>query len=199
MDITYEDFRHFNANIDLRVLTPGSNAGEFVHLLSALERPSERWQSDREWAQQSLRDAISLLSVWSVATPMQRAVVNTCCPCWLNGGCRRSNPPLLDEVLSWVRSLTGTHQLRALVVIDEVSNAHWRIASGLGRAVTLTRVPPCKVALALACGDVFGALRATAARRSRIRGNVLEPFNIESGLRARRSSTLGLSRCALPG
>src|SRR5688572_18001894 len=60
-DITFEDLKTYNAGVDLRILTPGSNAGEFVHLLSALERPSARWQSDRESAQQSLSDAISLL------------------------------------------------------------------------------------------------------------------------------------------
>src|SRR5690606_13112841 len=59
--ISYEHLRNYNASTHVRVLTPGSNAGELVHLLSALERPSERWHVDREAAEQSLSAAISLL------------------------------------------------------------------------------------------------------------------------------------------
>lgn len=39
----------------------GYSAAERVHLLASLERPSERWVSDRESAEQSLSAAISLL------------------------------------------------------------------------------------------------------------------------------------------
>ncbi len=56
-----EHLRSYNQSTHLRVLTPGSRAGELVHLLSALERPSERWNTDRESAEQSLSAAISLL------------------------------------------------------------------------------------------------------------------------------------------
>ncbi len=59
--ITPERLRSYNQSLGLRILTPGSSAGERVHLLSALERPSERWRSDRESASLALSAAISLL------------------------------------------------------------------------------------------------------------------------------------------
>ncbi len=39
----------------------GATAGELLHVLSSLERPSERWQSDPEAARDSLSAAVSLL------------------------------------------------------------------------------------------------------------------------------------------
>lgn len=59
--ITPEHLRQYNQPTRLRVLMPGSSAGDQVHLLSALERPSERWHVDREAAEQSPSAAISLL------------------------------------------------------------------------------------------------------------------------------------------
>lgn len=209
--VSYEDLKAYNQGVDFRVLTPGSNAGEFVHLLSELERPSERWQSDRESAQQSLSDALSLLlrlvgrdadparsrehvllSVLAerrlsahqpadlsaliqdvldppvaqlgaltldefisatqrgaLAAALNALLVAPTFSSWRQGTSldvgswltsRDGRTPavvfsvahlegqertlvlslLLDEVLSWVRTLTGTQQLRALVVIDEV-------------------------------------------------------------------------------
>jgi len=44
----------------VRVLTPGSSAGEALHMLSSLERPSPRWQSDPETARDALSAAVSL-------------------------------------------------------------------------------------------------------------------------------------------
>jgi len=49
------------ASTDMRVITPGSSAGEMLHVLSSLERRSERWDSDPESARASLSAAISLL------------------------------------------------------------------------------------------------------------------------------------------
>ena len=59
--IHHEHVRQYNDSTQIRVLTPGSSAGELVHLLSALERPSLRWHEDKQAAQQSLSAAISLL------------------------------------------------------------------------------------------------------------------------------------------
>ncbi len=203
--------RSYNESTHIRVLTPGSSAGELVHLLSALERPSERWHVDREAAEQSLSAAISLLlnlvgrdadparsrehvllSVFAqrrlasrqpanlaalirdllepplaevgalpidgFVTSAQRAalaaalnalLVAPTFSSWREGtsldvgswlaksGSRTPGVVfsvahleeeeralvlglLLDEVLSWVRTLSGTRRLRALVVIDEV-------------------------------------------------------------------------------
>ena len=206
-----EQLRSYNASTHVRVLTPGSNAGELVHLLSALERPSERWHVDREAAEQSLSAAISLLlrlvgrdadparsrehvllSVLAqrrlssnqpadlgslihdllepplaevgalpiegfvssgqrgaLAAALNALLVAPTFSSWREGASldvgswltkTDSRTPgvvfsvahledeeralvlglLLDEVLSWVRTLSGTRRLRALVVIDEV-------------------------------------------------------------------------------
>jgi hypothetical protein len=51
----------FDAGIDVRVLTPGSSAGEPLHVLSSMERRSPQWDSDPESARTSLCAAISLV------------------------------------------------------------------------------------------------------------------------------------------
>ncbi|HXS16771.1 MAG TPA: helicase HerA-like domain-containing protein, partial [Polyangiaceae bacterium] len=45
----------------LRVITPGSSAGEPLHVLSSLERRSSLWDSDHESARSALSAAVSLL------------------------------------------------------------------------------------------------------------------------------------------
>jgi hypothetical protein len=45
----------------LRVLTPGANSGEPLHVLSSLERRSARWDSDVEAARAALSAAVSLV------------------------------------------------------------------------------------------------------------------------------------------
>jgi hypothetical protein len=45
----------------VRVITPGSDAGEPLHLLSALERRSARWDTDPAGARATLSAAVSLL------------------------------------------------------------------------------------------------------------------------------------------
>ncbi|HEX2875028.1 MAG TPA: helicase HerA-like domain-containing protein [Polyangiaceae bacterium] len=45
----------------VRVLTPGSSAGEALHMLSSLERRSSRWDSDPEAARDALTAAVSLV------------------------------------------------------------------------------------------------------------------------------------------
>jgi hypothetical protein len=51
----------FGARTHVRVITPGSSAGEGLHLLSSLERRSPRWDDDAEGARASLSAAISLV------------------------------------------------------------------------------------------------------------------------------------------
>jgi hypothetical protein len=46
----------------MRVITPGSSAGEMLHVLSSLERRSDRCDTDRESVRASLSAAVSLLS-----------------------------------------------------------------------------------------------------------------------------------------
>lgn len=45
----------------VRIITPGSDAGEPLHLLSALERRSHRWDTDLDSARTTLEAAISLV------------------------------------------------------------------------------------------------------------------------------------------
>jgi hypothetical protein len=51
----------FAASTSVRVVTPGSSAGEPLHLLSSLERRSTRWDEDPEGARATLSAAISLV------------------------------------------------------------------------------------------------------------------------------------------
>jgi hypothetical protein len=53
--------RRFGERTHVRVVTPGSDAGEPLHLLSALERRSPRWDDDVEGARATLGAAISLV------------------------------------------------------------------------------------------------------------------------------------------
>ena len=51
----------WHARTAIRVVTPGSTAGEPLHLLSSLERRSARWDSDVESARATLSASISLV------------------------------------------------------------------------------------------------------------------------------------------
>ena len=56
-----DDVRRFHDTTSVRVLTPGATSGEPLHLLSALERRSGRWDSDPESARDALSAAVSLV------------------------------------------------------------------------------------------------------------------------------------------
>ncbi len=51
----------FSAGTHVRVVTPGADAGELLHVLSSLERRSSRWDNDIEGARASLSATISLI------------------------------------------------------------------------------------------------------------------------------------------
>lgn len=51
----------YDQSTAIRVITPGSSAGEPLHILSSLERRSERWDRDPESARAALSAAISLV------------------------------------------------------------------------------------------------------------------------------------------
>ncbi len=55
------ELRDFDERTDVRVLTPGADAGELLHLLSSLERRSSRWDTDVDGARTSLGAAVSLV------------------------------------------------------------------------------------------------------------------------------------------
>ncbi|HEY2732616.1 MAG TPA: helicase HerA-like domain-containing protein, partial [Polyangiales bacterium] len=205
------ELARFTSKTEVRVITPGSSAGESLHLLSSLERRSARWDRDPESARGALSAAISLvlrligresdpakskehvllsllaerrfrkgaaadlsallhdlteppidevgaLSLNEFISKTDRralaAALNTLLASptfaswregatldvdeWLSPKDGRTQAVivsvahledeeralalgvLLEEVLAWVRSLPGTHKLRALVVFDEV-------------------------------------------------------------------------------
>jgi DNA helicase HerA-like ATPase len=51
----------YTSKTEVRVITPGSSAGESLHILSSLERRSARWDHDPESARAALSAAISLV------------------------------------------------------------------------------------------------------------------------------------------
>jgi hypothetical protein len=55
------DLAAFRQQTAFRVITPGSTAGESLHILSSLERRSPLWDSDPEAARASLSAAVSLV------------------------------------------------------------------------------------------------------------------------------------------
>jgi hypothetical protein len=55
------DIADYRARSAVRVITPGADAGELLHVLSSLERRSERWDRDPEGARGALSAAISLV------------------------------------------------------------------------------------------------------------------------------------------
>jgi len=55
------ELRAYGEQSFVRLITPGSNAGESLHLLSALERRSPRWDTDVAGARATLSAAISLV------------------------------------------------------------------------------------------------------------------------------------------
>jgi len=56
-----KDLRAFRERTLVRVITPGSTAGEPLHVLSSLERRSARWDRDPEAARSALAAAVSLV------------------------------------------------------------------------------------------------------------------------------------------
>jgi hypothetical protein len=58
--ITERDLAHYCSSTNVRVITPGSDAGEPLHLLSALERRSARWDGDLDNARATLEAAVSM-------------------------------------------------------------------------------------------------------------------------------------------
>jgi hypothetical protein len=58
--ISEDDLASYCASTNVRVITPGSDAGEPLHLLSALERRSSRWDHDLDGARATLEAAVSM-------------------------------------------------------------------------------------------------------------------------------------------
>jgi DNA helicase HerA-like ATPase len=56
-----EDLRALRESIELRIITPGTLAGEPLHVLSPLEQRSDLWELDEEAAREGLSAALSLL------------------------------------------------------------------------------------------------------------------------------------------
>src|SRR6187549_3298316 len=60
-NIREPELQAFASKLAVRVITPGSSAGESLHLLSSLERRSARWDQDPEGGRAALSAAISLV------------------------------------------------------------------------------------------------------------------------------------------
>ncbi|MCB9603886.1 MAG: ATP-binding protein [Sandaracinus sp.] len=56
-----QELSDYAARTHVRVITPGSDAGESVHLFSAIERRSSRWDDDLAGARATLSAAVSLV------------------------------------------------------------------------------------------------------------------------------------------
>ncbi|MFO0613179.1 MAG: helicase HerA-like domain-containing protein [Polyangiaceae bacterium] len=59
--ITEREIADYTSRACVRVITPGADAGELLHVLSSLERRSDRWDVDAEGARAALSAAISLI------------------------------------------------------------------------------------------------------------------------------------------
>jgi hypothetical protein len=59
--LTLADVEEFTSKAEIRVITPGHNSGESLHVLSALEQPGGSWHTDRDGTRASVSAAISLL------------------------------------------------------------------------------------------------------------------------------------------
>src|SRR5690606_11996011 len=55
------DLKRFATGVDVRIITPGSDAGEPLHVLSSLAHAHEHWQRDPTATRASLSAAISLV------------------------------------------------------------------------------------------------------------------------------------------
>jgi hypothetical protein len=55
------ELQRFCDSTSIRVITPGASAGESLHVLSALERRSSRWDTDPESARNAVSAAVSLV------------------------------------------------------------------------------------------------------------------------------------------
>ncbi len=59
--LSQSELSQFVAQSHVRVITPGADAGELLHVLSSLERRSSRWDTDVDGARSALSAAISLI------------------------------------------------------------------------------------------------------------------------------------------
>ena len=59
--LTEADAQRFAQTTEVRVLTPGASSGEPLHVLSSLERRSNRWDTDPDSARAALSAAVSLV------------------------------------------------------------------------------------------------------------------------------------------
>jgi hypothetical protein len=55
------DVQRFQRSVNVRIITPGSTAGEPLHVLSSLEHPTSQWRDNPEAARASLSAAVSLI------------------------------------------------------------------------------------------------------------------------------------------
>jgi hypothetical protein len=60
-NLSESDLAAFATNTQIRLITPGANSGESLHVLSSLEKRSPRWDTDPDAARSALSAAVSLV------------------------------------------------------------------------------------------------------------------------------------------
>jgi hypothetical protein len=60
-NLSESDLAAFTRDTQIRLITPGANSGESLHVLSSLEKRSPRWDTDPEAARSALSAAVSLV------------------------------------------------------------------------------------------------------------------------------------------
>jgi hypothetical protein len=148
--ITEAEVTKYVESIHVRVVTPGSDAGEPLHLLSALEHRSSRWDSDLEGARATLAAAISMVLrlIGREGDPgksREHAFLATLAEERLRRGVAADPPSLLEEIVEppvsfigalEVDSFLGPRKRRELAadlntLIASPSFASWRQGQSL--------------------------------------------------------------------
>jgi hypothetical protein len=158
------DVRALRESMELRVITPGTTAGEPLHVLSPLEQRSELWEIDEEAAREALSAALSLLlrMIDREADPArgrEHVLLAHLCERRLRGGQAAgleailedlANPPIarvgalaVDEFLAPKERAALAQDLNALIASPTF--AAWRQGAPLDVAASVRGSDPTKV------------------------------------------------------
>src|SRR6478609_4345105 len=119
-----KDLQGFNRDVEIRVLTPGASAGEPLHMLSSLERPSARWKSDPETARDALSAAVSLVLRLLGREPdpaksREHVLLSVLAERRLSGGAPADLASLMQDVLDPPISEIGALAVNAFMKVGE--------------------------------------------------------------------------------
>ncbi len=110
----------FAAGTHVRVITPGSDAGELLHVLSSLERRSPRWDHDLDGARAALSAALSLVLRLlgrdaDPARSREHALLSVLAERRLRAGQPADLPSLLPEVVAPPVTMIGALEVDAFM------------------------------------------------------------------------------------